>query len=609
MDLYSVFTHPTSGVSIAVGTGGGIYRSTSTGTWQQMVSGTVDDLYAITWGSAWGVEAWVAVGADGTILTSPTGYTWTQQTSNTSKHLYGIAWAGVFLVVGQDGTMLLSEDVGTTWIPISSGSTKDLFKITVDYGLYTIVGEDTIVVGELAVAEADNLVAEPLGILEEPIGTAVMESTVTETVNATVEYNWESNGVSGGNVGKPFVFESFFAGDYGVDLYGSFNHVLTEVAGSLELWTGSARSELFASSSMTLSSSSAYASQLFRTVIEQITADGTITIASGKKVVEVARILSSIDAAGSTFNGTVIQSLNLIDRLRVSWLLVAEESLQLSATELPVAKKVSRIAERLTALGISSGGLSAGATAAVIVSLSDVFSSGKGGSVSESLTASEAILAQAAFMLVQVEEITMSAMANYSGMIRAVLSETVTLSSSFTLNQILNNLIEEGISFTISFGLGDQTYSGWVMNTRNNAVTEYDNYPFNSFTKIGQTYYGANSSGLYALDGDTDDGDEILASATLGIMDFSGETKTLLGDCFLALRSDGEVLIKIKSDDNIERWYKISSTDDVLGDKRAKPAKGVKSRYWTFTLENIDGSDFEITEFTLIPVSLKRRLQ
>jgi hypothetical protein len=49
----------------------------------------------------YGNGLFVAVGEDGTILTSPDGVTWTQRTSGTSNWLNGVAYGnGLFVAVG-----------------------------------------------------------------------------------------------------------------------------------------------------------------------------------------------------------------------------------------------------------------------------------------------------------------------------------------------------------------------------------------------------------------------------------------------------------------------------------------------------------------------------
>ncbi|MFA5240673.1 MAG: hypothetical protein WC476_13335, partial [Phycisphaerae bacterium] len=186
--------------------------------------------------------------------------------------------------------------------------------------------------------------------------------------------------------------------------------------------------------------------------------------------------------------------------------------------------------------------------------------------------------------------------------------ETVGLVATPTSTALVQEALEAGVAFAVNFGIGGQVYSGWVMNTKNFALSEYQNFPFNSFAKVGSYYYAASETGLYLLDGSTDAGEDIQATITLGAMDFTGERKTNVCEAFLALRNDGEIAIKVKTDDNNERWYRMSQESDVLRDRREKFARGVTSRFWTFSLENIDGADFEVHEMTFLPLVMKRRI-
>ncbi|MCK5611056.1 hypothetical protein KAR91_54790, partial [Candidatus Pacearchaeota archaeon] len=43
-----------------------------------------------------------------------------------------------------------------------------------------------------------------------------------------------------------------------------------------------------------------------------------------------------------------------------------------------------------------------------------------------------------------------------------------------------------------------------VMNTENNAVTEYSNFDFNSMCEFNGVYLGGNSNGIFQMTGDTD---------------------------------------------------------------------------------------------------------
>ena len=63
-------------------------------------------------------SVWIAVGDDGTIKTSSDYLVWTLQDSGTVENLNGINWnddASNFIVVGDNNTILVSDDNGVTW--------------------------------------------------------------------------------------------------------------------------------------------------------------------------------------------------------------------------------------------------------------------------------------------------------------------------------------------------------------------------------------------------------------------------------------------------------------------------------------------------------------
>src|SRR5437773_5942940 len=66
--------------------------------------------------------------------------TWNQRSSGASVQLSDIAYgAGIFVVVGDSGTILTSSD-GATWFPRNSGTSYHLGGITFGNGLFVAVG-------------------------------------------------------------------------------------------------------------------------------------------------------------------------------------------------------------------------------------------------------------------------------------------------------------------------------------------------------------------------------------------------------------------------------------------------------------------------------------
>lgn len=74
---------------------------------------TTDTLRDITYGNG----VFIAVGDNGIIRTSSDAITWTTRTSGTTENLNGVSYkeSGEFIVVGDNNTILLTDDSGSTW--------------------------------------------------------------------------------------------------------------------------------------------------------------------------------------------------------------------------------------------------------------------------------------------------------------------------------------------------------------------------------------------------------------------------------------------------------------------------------------------------------------
>ena len=155
---------------------------------------------------------------------------------------------------------------------------------------------------------------------------------------------------------------------------------------------------------------------------------------------------------------------------------------------------------------------------------------------------------------------------------------------------------------------------GWVMNTEEAMpVSEYDNYTFNSLAYSPDEMLGCNDQGLYALDGDDDAGTAIDAEIISLMMDFDTSKLKRMSTAYIGYKSDGQLLLKVRSVDqgiHVEHWYEGRNIDvqATPGQDRMKLGKGMRSRYWTFELANIDGSDFELDKVELYPIVLQRRI-
>ncbi len=154
-----------------------------------------------------------------------------------------------------------------------------------------------------------------------------------------------------------------------------------------------------------------------------------------------------------------------------------------------------------------------------------------------------------------------------------------------------------------------------VMNLTNFAVSEFLNYPFNSFTKFNGQYLAANANGIYELDeSSTDDGGySINFNIKSGIVDTYSDKINRLRDAYILYKSDGDIRLSTKADKKIKRRYiipqQINGISKTIKKRRVKFERGIKNRYCDFEIENINGSSLEIESVRVFlePVISKRR--
>lgn len=174
-------------------------------------------------------------------------------------------------------------------------------------------------------------------------------------------------------------------------------------------------------------------------------------------------------------------------------------------------------------------------------------------------------------------------------------------------------LLQQGAQAAITLQLDSGVYVAWTYNMQSAGVTRYENYPFNSFAKIGGDYYGLTGAGLYRLGGDTDDGVPIKAKIRLGMTDMGTRKMKRLPEVFMGYTGDGRMVLRViyvddKTGEKVGADYLMKPRP--AGSKREsrfEPGKGLVAVDYDFELENIDGADFSVTNIEFSPLTVDRR--
>ena len=147
-----------------------------------------------------------------------------------------------------------------------------------------------------------------------------------------------------------------------------------------------------------------------------------------------------------------------------------------------------------------------------------------------------------------------------------------------------------------------------AVNLNGYGSTTYSNYPFNSFARIGDRYYGAKLDVLFELGGTDDAGTQIDAAICPGKLDFGTPQQKTVSEVFIGAASESALLLKVAGPAG-EFSYAAQSFSAELRQHRFKLGKGLKTNYLIPVFYNQDGADFEIDtlEFEVADLSRKTR--
>lgn len=157
-------------------------------------------------------------------------------------------------------------------------------------------------------------------------------------------------------------------------------------------------------------------------------------------------------------------------------------------------------------------------------------------------------------------------------------------------------------------GLGD-VFDAKVMNTGLAAVTEFSNFKFNSFARIGDAYYGAGPAGLVRLEGVDDAGANINWVARTGQHDDKNIGLKRLPEVLLGLRSNGNIVVRVYKDDNEFHDYALPKVKtNTLHQHRVLPGKGMRAKHFSVELRGAQNADLELDSFQMNMSKTTRRL-
>lgn len=142
-----------------------------------------------------------------------------------------------------------------------------------------------------------------------------------------------------------------------------------------------------------------------------------------------------------------------------------------------------------------------------------------------------------------------------------------------------------------------------VMNTLTGAVSEYSNFQFDGITET----HAGNADGLVLLEGNRDLTTPVVATVSTGSRQWGKSLKKMVDMVYFAIIGTGTSTLTVAGErSSFDYPFPLSAN----GESRAKPGKGIRENYLSFTYSNTDGADFQLDAIEIeIGTSVTRRTQ
>lgn len=322
------------------------------------------------------------------------------------------------------------------------------------------------------------------------------------------------------------------------------------------------------------------------------------------------------DAVVSNVNYTVLVTAvaEFSDRLMVAFTETVTDSAAAADAVTLLRESLANVSETI---GVTDSVTLAGSTMTVLatatVQVSDTTVTGWLVLAEDGMDASEAVVSQLVATDAVTDTMAVTETLSLERTVVVVEVDTIMVTDTASVQQVLTELLEDGVVLATSVSFGAEDYDAWVINTQTLGPSQYTNFPFNSFALYRGQYYAAGDDGVYVLEGETDEGSAIAARVRTGLSNLGSGRQKRMPQAYLGYTSSGELVLKVRitgvTGEKREYWYRgTKQTADATREGRIKIGRGLKSVYWEFELCNKDGAEFELDVIQLWPMILDRRL-
>lgn len=531
-------------IYVRVGTGGAVETNANPDAFDNTWVSRSSGTSVILYGIAWNGFLFVAIGEGGIGISSEDGITWSPINTGVVTDLYGItASSNVFLACGDSGVLRVSQD-GLSWLGIDTGTTSDLWDITAANGEYIAVGDNDVIITGEVISTLLDIFLSPFVLVDDAVQTAGI-------FNVSVSDSIEVDGLFNRATFLPTPILAAVTEHVWMEDQGD-----TDVGGIVESGFDETSADLDVIASETI----------WLDEVSQPKYQGDFA--------ELFFVSLNDEAAMSSLqthdlligNGMSVDSVAISDRPFIS----------------------------NEALGDS-------------FALSDSLSGAYGKIVLDSLGVDDALEQITLLNNLINDHLAIGDQASVVGTMLITMADSIAIGDISSIGQIINELIADGVTFSVALTLDGDAYLAWVMNTETMGLTNYENFRFNSMCGFGDAYYSTDGDAIYRLGGDTDAGAVINAEFSTGSTDFGSSFIKSMDRAYFGYSADGQMVLKVVTNEKVEDWYLLEHIPDGVGESRVKIGKGLQAHYWRIKIANKAGADFSFDSIRLLPLKLRGR--
>lgn len=330
-------------------------------------------------------------------------------------------------------------------------------------------------------------------------------------------------------------------------------------------------------------------------------------------IVKLVDIIDSLLFEDSTLGGPITTNLAIIENILftdIALIPLIEEisdSLAMGDSAIYNLEVIRKIIDIINHQDTVSTNISAIEMITSVFVLGDLLSKYISGDITDSVNFSEQLETIYEIHWKFIDSLLFSDDINVENHITLLLSDDLQIDDNLESNAIVKALLSDGFNFTSVIDFEGEQYLAYIVNTKTKGISEYTNFNFNSMSGN----LAANDTGIYSLTGDDDNGLNIDASITTAIFDFGSSYAKQNPYAYIGIANNGSIILKtitVQNGIKKTRLYEATATKSSIDTTRIQMGRGVRSKYWQFTLANKEGGNFELDSIEFTPLVLNRRV-